>query len=240
MPMAHGDDRVALVTGGTGLIGTAVTRRLVGAGLRVVAAARTQSRLDEEVAAFGDSRVRAVTVDVASTASVRQAVSAAARCWGRLDVVVNAAGPPAAALTGVEDVDDVLAAVDAKAFGSLRVARAAWPYVSRSGAGRVVNVGGQLAHLTGSVAAAVRNQAVDVISKALADEFAPSGVTVNVVHPGPVVAGDPPPVEAVVGRPGTTSADRVAALVGFLVSVEAGSISGASIDVGHSLWGFVR
>jgi NAD(P)-dependent dehydrogenase (short-subunit alcohol dehydrogenase family) len=71
-----------------------------------------------------------------------------------------------------------------KVRGYLRCIRAFAPKMAEVGWGRIVNVAGLAARRTGNVTGSVRNLAVVAMTKNLADELGPSGVTVNVVHPG--------------------------------------------------------
>ena len=106
-----------------------------------------------------------------------------------------------------------------------------------SGFGRVVSVSGQNYLLTGSVTTAARNAVVTVASKTLADELAGTGVTLNVVDPGPV-RPEPSP-EVAPASPGDSRAEDVAAVVLFLASRAAGAVSGESVSVGHKVRGIV-
>ena len=80
------------------------------------------------------------------------------------------------------------AAFDPKAATFLRVANAAIPLVVRAGYGRIVGVSGQNAFLTGNVTGSVRNAALVIAAKNLADGVAGSGVTINTLSPGTVPA----------------------------------------------------
>jgi NAD(P)-dependent dehydrogenase (short-subunit alcohol dehydrogenase family) len=128
-----------------------------------------------------------------------------------------------------------LNAVDEKAMSFLRVANAALPIMTRAGYGRIVGVSGQNAFLTGSVTGSVRNAALIVVAKNLADSVAGSGVTVNTVSPGMVSAS--PAAEVEMGECGQSSPEQIADLVSFLVSPRAAAISGESIAIGHRVRG---
>ena len=137
---------------------------------------------------------------------------------GRLDGLVVAAAPSAQTLDASRNSDpvQVLDAVDAKAMTFLRLANAVVPIMTESNYGRIVGVSGQNAYLTGNVTGAVRNAAMIITAKNLADELAGSGVTVNTVNPGTVSAN--PSVAVEPGRGGESSPDEIADLVAFLVS----------------------
>jgi NAD(P)-dependent dehydrogenase (short-subunit alcohol dehydrogenase family) len=221
---------------------------MVAEGAYVIVAGRTAdtlAKLANELSAAGPGRADHVVLDSRGPASVSAAMQAVAAQLGGLDVLINSGAPPASEVIAgsgqTDEVASVAAAFEAKAMGYLRCARAAIPYLLAEGDGRIVNVCGQHVHLTESMAASVRNVAVAAMSKCLADELAGTGVTVNVVHPGPVQAeaSGPPPMQAIAAGPslGVTSAAAVADLITFLASARGSTISGASIDIGHAVRG---
>lgn len=228
--------RTALIVGGSGLIGRAVAAALIREKARVVLAGRSAQRLAEAAGEL-DAQVDTVTLDTRDAASVKAAVARLIADHGSIDILVNTAAPPAGTLDPARDQDpaQVLDAFDAKAVGYLRVVEAVLPHQRAAGFGRIVNISGQNAYLSRSVTGAVRNAAVIVASKALADSVADAGITVNVVNPGPVTAS-PRPVTAA-ATPGDSTPEQVAALVVFLASAQAAAISGESVAVGHRVLG---
>jgi NAD(P)-dependent dehydrogenase (short-subunit alcohol dehydrogenase family) len=228
----------ALVTGGNRGIGLAVGRVLAAEGARVALLARDA----EALAAAAATVPGAVTVraDTTAPAAGPAAVDSAAATLGGLDVVVNAAAPrattpPAPGLAGLED-EDFLAQVDTKALGYARVVRAAAPHLL-DGGGRVVNISGMNARSTGNITGSVRNIAVVAISKNLADELGPQGVTVTCVHPGLTVternADDPAYLEKAAqnGLRRPITAEEVARAVVFLASPLAAPANGAVVTL---------
>lgn len=151
--------------------------------------------------------------------------------------LVVAAAPSARTLDPARnsDPDQVLEAFEAKTLTFLRVANAVIPGMVDAGYGRVVGISGQNAFQTGNITGSVRNAALVIAAKNLADSVAGSGVTVNAVSPGIVTASVSPRIEQ--GRSGECTPQDVADLVAFLVSPIAGSISGESIAVGHRVLG---
>ena len=214
---------VALVVGGTGLIGRAVVEQLRSEGATVVAASRHV--------------VDGITLDAQDSASVKAALEQVVEQHERLDALVVAAAPSAQTLDASRhaDPDQVLAAIDAKAMAFLRLANAALPIMTRAGYGRIVGVSGQNAFLTGNVTGSVRNAAMIIAAKNLADGVAGSGVTVNTVSPGPVVASPTSDVE--LGHGGESSPEQIADVITFLVSPRSAAVSGESIAIGHRVRG---
>ncbi len=212
-------DRVILVVGGTGLVGSAVVRRLRAEGATAVVA----SRRTED----------GVVMDATDDASVRSAVDRVLDEHGRVDGLVVTAAPAAQTLDPARHADpaQVLEAFDTKSLAFLRVAGAVLPVMSAAGFGRIVGVSGQNAFQTGSIAGSVRNAALIVIAKNLADAAAGTGVTVNAVSPGIVSEDASSAVER--GSSGQCTPEQVADLIAFLLSPRTASISGESLAVGH-------
>lgn len=236
--------RHALITGGSGLLGSVIATKLASEGARVHIAGRDTARLETAAAAIEAASgiaVAWVQLDTTDDRSVTAAVESAEARFGPIDVLVNCAAPPAHTVSTTDDEPTrVITAFQIKAVGYLRCARAVSASMQERGWGRIINVSGQNAYLTGSVAGSVRNVAVAAISKNLADELAGTGVTVNVVHPafvGP--AGNPELQTATLGVPGSTTPEEVAALTAFLASPLASSISGESIAIGQRALGSI-
>lgn len=232
--------KAALVTGGSRGIGLATAQALNREGARVALLGRDSAALERAVHLVGPDTV-AVRADTTKDTDVRPAVDKAAAALGRLDALVNCAAPRAtpSQATGLEGLDDAefLRQVDTKALGYLRVVRAAVPHLRAAGGGHVVNVSGMNSRLTGSIAGSVRNIAVVAITKNLADELGPDGITVTCVHPGLTiterVASDVDILEQAsdnaLRRPVT--AEQVADVVVFLASPRAAVANGAVITV---------
>lgn len=215
--------KIALVVGGSGLIGAAVVRRLREEGATVLVA----SRHPEE---------GGVELDGRDPASVQRAVDAIVAEHGRIDVLVVTAAPSARTLDPARnaDPDQVADALDGKALVFLRIANAVIPHMREAGSGRVVVVSGQNALITGSITGSVRNAATILIAKNLADALAGTGVAVNAVNPGTVT--EHPEAEVQPGFPGQSSPAQIADLIAFLASPRS-AVSGESIAIGHRVRG---
>lgn len=219
-----------LVVGGRGLVGSAVVQRLTEEGATAVVASRSTDP---------DDAVTRLRLDARDDASATAAVDAVLARHGRLDGLVVTAAPSAQTLdpTRNDDPAQVLDAFDAKAVVFLRLVNAALPAMREAGYGRVVGISGQNAFLTGSTTGSVRNAALIIAAKNLADAVAGSGITVNTVSPGTVTPT--PSTEVQPGRGGESSPDQIADLVTFLLSPRAAAISGESIATGHRVRGVV-
>ena len=231
----------AIVTGGSRGIGKAVARALLAEGARVALLSKTPEHLATAAEELGNGVVT-VPVDTTDSAAVTAAVDEAAAKLGRLDVLVNCAATPASstgAKPGIEnlDEDDFLAQVDTKALGYLRSIRAAVPHLRAAGGGRVVNIAGVNARMTGSITGSVRNVAVVGLTKNLADELGKENIAVTCVHPGMTATDSREFTEAMAARARANAlgrvvdASEVADLVAFLASPRATAVNGAIIGV---------
>ena len=216
--------RVVLVVGGTGLIGSAVASQAAGEGATVVIASRNPNG--------------GLAMDARDDESVTDAIAQVVRDHGRLDAVVVTAAPSARTLDPARNSDpaQVAEAFDAKALSFLRVANAAIPVMRAAAYGRIIGISGQNAFITGNVTGSIRNAALIIAAKNLADELAGSGVTVNTVSPG--IVSETPAKDVAAGKGGESSPTQIADLVTFLVSPRA-EISGESIAVGHRVRGAI-
>lgn len=175
--------KVALVTGGGRGIGAAVARRLAEAGATVVVCGRTEAEIDEVAASVDGVAVAADLGDRASTDAMLAKVAARA---GRVDVLVNNAGVAASAplaRTRDESWDHMM---EVNATAAFRITRALAPAMIEAGWGRIVNVASN-AGVSGyayTVAYCAAKHAMVGMTRALAVDLAPTGVTINAICPG--------------------------------------------------------
>jgi short-subunit dehydrogenase len=179
-------DRVALVTGASSGIGEQLARDLAARGMRVALLARRAERLTALAAALGgEGRALALPADVGDRAAVEDAVAAARQRFGRLDLVVNAAGVARHVLFKDHDLADIEALVRTNLLGTIYVLKAALPALRATGGGAIVNVSsvaGKLGQPDESVYAATKF-GVTGLSESIAYELAPLGIHVLTVYP---------------------------------------------------------
>jgi len=233
--------RVALVTGASRNIGRAIALDLAVAGADVVVNARASgeaaSAVVREIETQGGKALVALG-DVTDERAVRGIVDAAVARFGRLDVVVNnAAVRPECAFERMS-LADFRAVVAIILEGAFLCAQAALPHLKRSDGAAIINIGGMTGH-TGAAERAhvVAGKAGLVgLTKALAHELSPTGITVNCVVPGLIATtrdGKVPDVhrrnEPLVGRRGEPH--EVAAMVRHLAGPAGRFITGQTIHV---------
>ncbi|ONH33380.1 SDR family oxidoreductase [Pseudofrankia asymbiotica] len=245
----------ALVTGGGGGIGLAVSRRLAADGSNVLICGRTASRLDDAVkqiqaAAAPGAEVRRLVADVTVEEDVAGAVAAACEITGGLDAVVAVAGGNnvISPLTQV-DVAKWRETVDLNITGTLLAIKYGARPMARAGHGSIVGVSSIAASNTHRWFGpyGVSKAGVDHLCQLAADELGASGVRVNCVRPGLIRTDLVETIFAMpevlddymrctpLGRPGEP--EDVAGLVRFLVGPESTWLTGQviNIDGGHCL-----
>jgi len=172
------DGKTALVTGGSRGIGAAIVRRLTADGARV---AFTYASAKEQADAVAEATgALAVQADNADHEAVRAAVSRTTTHFGGLDILVNNAGVSHAA--PIEDFPleefDRLIAVNVR--GVFSAVQAAAPHLGQGG--RIITIGSAF---PGATVYALTKAAVAGLTRGLARELGPRGITVNNVQPGP-------------------------------------------------------
>lgn len=225
--------KIIVVTGGFGALGTAVARTLVGHGARVALLDRSAPAPPALAAELGSGHFFLGGVDLTDAAAARAAMDAVAAQLGGIDALVNVAGGFRwEKLEGGDPATwDLMFAVNLKT--AVNASRAALPHLLVRGAGRIVNIGAGAA-AKGSVgmgAYTAAKSGVQRFTESLADELKDRNITVNAVLPGtidtPQNRADMP--DADVSR--WVAPDAIAEVIAFLVSDAARAVTGAAIPV---------
>jgi len=231
--------RVAIVTGGTRGIGEAISLKLRDAGVIVAA---SYAGNDERANAFTEaSGIKSYKWDVADYDACQRSVAQVEADLGPVDIVVNNAGITRDGTILKMSYQDWKDVMDTNLGGCFNMAKATFAGMRARGWGRIVNIGsinGQAGQY-GQVNYAAAKSGIHGFTKALAQEGAKAGVTVNAIAPGYIdtdmVAAVPPEVLAKiiskvpVGRLG--QADEIARGVAFLCAEEAGFITGSTMSI---------
>lgn len=238
--------RVALVTGGAGGIGEAICRRLARDGFQVVinyqGSRERAENIVEDIAA-ADGKAVAVQADVATPEGVEYLLLQARRHFGEVGVLVNNASPRIhpKALTDTEWAD-LQRHLDVQLKAAFLLSKHCAVDMLARGAGRIVNITSQVIEGTPSLhwtGYAVAKGAVAMLSRNLAAELGPRGVTVNCVAPGMTETGLIGDIaekhQMVIARQTPlrrlARPDDVASAVSWLVSEEARFVTGHTLDV---------
>jgi acetoacetyl-CoA reductase len=231
--------RVAIVTGGTRGIGEAISTALRDAGMTVAA---NYAGNEERARAFTErTGIQAFKWDVSDHEACVAGVKAVEEALGPVEVLVNNAGITRDTTMKRMDHAKWQEVIDTNLGGCFNMAKAVWDGMTERRYGRIVNIGsinGQAGQY-GQVNYAAAKSGIHGFTKALAQEGARSGITVNAIAPGYIdtdmVAAVPEDVlgkivaRIPVGRLGR--ADEIARGVAFLVDENAGFVTGSTLSI---------
>jgi NAD(P)-dependent dehydrogenase (short-subunit alcohol dehydrogenase family) len=240
------DGKVALITGGARGLGLTMATALAEAGADVALAARSLSTCQEAAAAISSAtgrRASAFAADVTAAADIERLVQAVEAEMGPIDILINNAGVNIRGLVEQLTESDWDAVIDTNLKGPFLCARAVGPGMVSRGWGRVINLGSILGAvgLGGRAPYASSKAGVINLTRVLALEWAGTGVTANVICPGPFATemnrqllNDPAKYQEFVkkipmGRWGEL--DEIAGTVVFLASNASSFVTGSALYV---------
>lgn len=236
----------ALVTGASRGLGRAIALSLAKAGADVVItyekSAEKAQAVANEIIALG-RHGEAIQANSANAQAIQNAVNHTIQSLGGLDILVNNAGIARGGPLESLSLDDIDALINVNIRGVVVAIQAALPHLPEGG--RIINIGSCLANRVaqpGIAVYAMTKSALNSLTRGLARDLGPRGITVNLVHPGPTDS-DMNPADGeqadsqrqliATGHYGTP--EDVAAAVTFLASPAAGQISGTGLDVDGGL-----
>lgn len=248
------DGRVAAITGGTAGIGLGIARAFLDEGASVTLMARNATKGADALASLGaGSRAKFIAGDAQLQADVEGFVDASIAAFGRVDILVNNAG-------GATDLQPIMLLSDEAFDGTMKwnlystfwATRRALHGMTERRWGRVINISsveGKIGKIAFSAYTAAKH-AINGLTKSVAREVGPLGVTVNAICPGLVITDivkDNGPAtaaamgmtfddmvamfarEAAIQRPNTV--EEIAAMAVLLASDAGGGITGATLSV---------
>src|ERR1700759_1666088 len=235
----HG--KAAIVTGAGRNIGRAIALTLAEAGASVLVNARSNRNeadaVAREIEAAGGKAVIHIG-DVADAKAVQAMADAAVKAFGRIDILVNNAALRREKSFAEMDYAEWREILDVTLDGTFHCIKACPPALAKSGAGTIVNIGGLSAHTGARNRAHVVTAKAGIVglTRALANDLAPDGITVNCVVPG--LIGTPRPKDrpepahhlthqTITGERGRP--EDVAAAVRFLCGPGARYVNGQAI-----------
>ncbi len=234
------DGRVALITGASGGIGSGIARALHAQGATVVLSGTRFAPMESLKAELQD-RAFVCPADLKNPKAPEALAEAAEAAAGPISILINNAGFTRDRLALRMEDEDWHSVLDVDLTAPFRLIRATLRGMLRRRSGRIINIASIVGATgnAGQVNYAAAKAGLIGMSKALAQEVAPRGVTVNVVSPGFIVTAmtESLPVQAKeralqgipLGRYGQPA--DIAAAVVYLASEEAGWVTGATLHV---------
>ncbi len=182
--------QVAVITGGGTGIGFGIAELLAQLGAHVVLASRKPAHLDPAVDKIrnADGSASAVAVDVRDADRVKAMVDSIHSEHGRIDILVNNAAGNFYAPSETLSANAWKSVIEIDLYGTFFCSQAVAPIMRQSGGGRIINISmtlhyrgwPQMAHATAAKAG------IDALTRTLAMEWAPHGIRVNAIAPGPI------------------------------------------------------
>jgi 3-oxoacyl-[acyl-carrier protein] reductase len=240
--------RVSLVTGASRGIGAATAKVLAAAGSDLVLLGRDQAALgvvSDVVRGLGRSALT-IVADIAQPDAPSETVRAALAHFGRLDILVNNAGVNHAGSIEQVDEDAWQGILATNLSAAYRLCREGFGPMRERGWGRIINIASisaQTGGVSGSLAYSAAKGGLLAMTRTLARDGAPYGITANGVAPGQIDTGMGRAIgaealrrlEATIPLGRLGAPEEVAYAILFLASEEASYITGATLDVNGGL-----
>jgi 3-oxoacyl-[acyl-carrier protein] reductase len=230
----------ALVTGASGGIGAGIARALHAQGAVVALSGTRREALDALAAELGE-RAHVLPADLADPEAATTLITAAESALGKLDILVNNAGLTKDGLALRMSDADWAKVLDVDLAAPFRLSRAALKFMLRRKAGRIINIGSVVGSTgnPGQANYAAAKAGLLGLTKALAQEVASRGITVNLIAPGFI---ETPMTDALTDAQRAALAEKIplgrlgspadiAAAVVYLAADEAAWITGATLHV---------
>jgi len=229
-------DRVVLISGATGALGSAVTRTFAHTAARLVLTGRSEDKLERLCTEIDlpEERIFSVAADATQAKEIERLVDAVVARFGQLDVLLNTAGGWRGGApvweTSLEEWNHMLALNLHSAFF---LSRSVLPHMLEAGWGRIVHVSSKtaVAPRAKRAAYAVSKMGLITLTEIIAAEVKGMGVTANVILPSVI---DTPANRAAMPEANTSKwvpPERIAEMMQFLCSDAGASINGARVPI---------
>ena len=236
--------KTALITGSGQNIGRGIAHHLAAAGFNIIVNGSSDREAAENVASEVRYRGAAAMVamgDVGDKVAAHKIVKAGLEHFGTIDVLINnAAIRPHAPFLEIND-DDWQRVIDVDLNAAVWISRMVLPQMIKKGWGRIISFSGMNAQrgYPGASSVAVAKHAVWGLTKSLAAEFGPNGITANIISPGtfpaenPAKTKDPKFVKLLNENPTRRlgKSDDIGAMVVYLCSKNGGFVNGQMLQI---------
>ncbi|MET6997752.1 SDR family NAD(P)-dependent oxidoreductase [Chitinophaga defluvii] len=236
------ENKVALVTGGSRGMGAAIAKRLAAEGATVVITYhRSPEKAQAVITAIEKSGQKglAIAADSADPAAVMAAVNTTVGNYGRIDILVNNAGIYIGKPVSEYTLADYNSTMDVNVKAVFFASTTAAAHMPRGG--RIISIGSNMAERAGgtqTVLYTMSKTALTGLTKGLAHDLGPKGITINLVQPGHTDT-DMNPADGVIAdmvrdtipTGGYGTVEDIASLVAYLASEESRYINGASLTI---------
>lgn len=185
MPMFSVEGRVAVVSGGSSGIGMRFVHAYLEAGAQVVVVSRTFAGL-EHFSMSNSTAVKHVCADLSKAEGVNEVAQQVMNCFGRVDILVNAAGINPRKSSKELSVQEWNSSLSLNLTAPFLLSRALVPMMQQSGWGKIINIASLQSEraFPNGIAYGAAKGGVTQLTRAMAEEWSADGITVNAIAPG--------------------------------------------------------
>jgi len=229
-------DRVAIITGATGGLGSVVTERLAAEGSKLALLSSNAERLEElrQSLSLPEERLLVLAVELGDADATHEAARVVSAKFSRADILVHLVGGWTGGKPVVEaPAKDVQSMLDQHVWTTFNTLQAFIPLLVDNGWGRVLAISTPFAMRPAANSApyALAKAAQEALLLGLSQELKDSGVTTNILQVRSIETGRDPGGQSTPKKPASITPEEIASLILYLCSDEAGLINGARIPM---------